>query len=234
MDINSENIKNNLTEIKNNIRLACERSNRSVDEVNLIAVTKTVDMDIVNNSLDFGISDVAENRVQEVLKKFPLLKKSVKKHLIGTLQKNKVSKIVGEVDLIQSVDSIKLISEIDRHCKKIDKVMDILLQVNIGKEENKHGFDYDEVENAIKESVKFENVRIVGLMAMAPYFENPELTRPYFKKMKKLFEKLKDYEYNIDIRILSMGMSGDYLVAIEEGATHIRIGSAIYGKRVYA
>ncbi len=226
-------IENNLKQIRTNINNACLRVGRNPDEITLVAVTKTVDMDIVNLSLEYGINDVAENKVQEVVRKFPELAKSVKKHMIGHLQRNKVNKVISEVDIIESVDSIRLMREIDSRAASINKIMDILIQVNIGKEENKHGFAEEEVIEAVETAITLENIRIVGLMAMAPMFDDSEKTRPYFKKMKKLFDKLKKMDYNIEMKVLSMGMSGDYEIAIEEGATSIRIGSAIYGRRLY-
>ncbi len=226
-------VASNLIQIRDNIKSACERVGRNIDDVNLIAVTKTVDMEIVNNSLDYNITAVAENKVQEIVKKFPNLKKNVQRHMIGHLQRNKVSKVVDKVDIIQSVDSIRLLDEIDKQCCKIDKVLDVLIQVNIGKEENKFGFLEDEVMSAIEHAEKLKHIKVVGLMAMAPFFEDSELTRPYFKKMKAIFDEISNKNYDVEMKILSMGMSGDYVVAIEEGATDVRIGSAIYGKRNY-
>ncbi len=230
-----EYIKNNLEQVNKRIADACKRSGRSVDEITLISVTKTFDMTTVNASLQFGITDVAENKVQEIEKKYPLLEKDVKKHLIGHLQRNKVKKVVGKVDLIQSVDSIRLMDEIDKCSKNLDLVTDILIQVNIGKEEQKSGFNEDDVKVALEHASKLDNIRVLGFMAMAPFFAEAEKTRIYFKKMKKIFETYANLSYNdkIDIKVLSMGMSGDFEVAIEEGATMIRVGSAIYGKRDY-
>ncbi len=233
--MNYDYIKHNLDEINRRIEETCMKCGRNKEEITLISVTKTFEMDIVNASLDFNISDVAENKVQEIERKFPLLSKNVNKHLIGHLQRNKVKKVVGKVDLIQSVDSIRLLDEINKCSKNINLISDVLLQVNIGEEEQKSGFDEKEIENAIKYASTLENIRVLGFMAMAPFFDEPEKTRIYFKKMKKIFETYANLSYNdrIDIKILSMGMSGDFEVAIEEGATMIRIGSAIYGKRDY-
>ncbi len=230
---NSKRLEENISFIRKGIREVCDKSGRNPESVTLVAVTKTVDMDVVNASLDFDITDVAENKVQEVIRKFPELSKPVKRHMIGHLQRNKVSKVIGEVDIIESVDSIRLLDEIDKRAKEIDKVVDILIQVNISLEENKYGFKEEEVEKAVEYANSLSNIRVLGLMAMAPFFDEAEKTRPYFRKMKKLFDKLSKMKYNNELKILSMGMSGDYQVAIEEGATHIRVGSKIYGKRKY-
>ncbi len=228
-----QSIERNIQSVREGIIRACEKVGRSPEEVTLVSVTKTVDMAVVNSSLEFGITDVAENKVQEVTRKFPLLAKPVKKHMIGHLQRNKVSKVIGEVDIIESVDSIRLLDEINKRAGELSKIVDILIQVNISLEENKHGFLEEEVEQAVKYAKNLENVRVLGLMAMAPFFEDAEKTRPYFKKMKKLFDKVSKMQYNNELKILSMGMSGDYQVAVEEGATQIRVGSKIYGKRNY-
>ncbi len=233
--MNYEYIKNNLKEVQNRIEAACKRSGRSSDEITLISVTKTFDMKTVNASLAFGISDVAENKVQEIENKYPLLQKNVTKHMIGHLQRNKVKKLIDKVDLIQSVDSIRLMDEIDKCSKNMETITDILIQVNIGAEEQKSGFNEHDVNEALEHASKLDNIKVLGFMAMAPFFDEAEKTRIYFKNMKKIFETYANLSYNdkIDIRILSMGMSGDFEVAIEEGATMIRVGSAIYGKRDY-
>ncbi len=228
-------IKNNLAEVQNRIVAACQRSGRNPDDITLISVTKTFDMAIVNASLEFGITDVAENKVQEIENKYPLLQKEVKKHMIGHLQRNKVKKLIGKVDLIQSVDSIRLMDEIDKCSKNQNTVTNILIQINIGAEVQKSGFNEHDVKEALEHASNLDNIKVMGFMAMAPFFDEAEKTRIYFKKMKKIFETYANLSYNnkIDIKILSMGMSGDFEVAIEEGATMIRVGSAIYGKRDY-
>lgn len=220
-------------EIKDRIYAACERSGRNPEEITLVSVTKTFDMDTIQASLGFGVSEVAENKVQEIEKKFPQIDAPVRKHMIGHLQRNKVKKVIDKVDIIQSVDSIRLLDEIDKCSKDLHKISDLLIQVNIGKEEQKYGFKESDLKEAIEHASKLENIRVLGLMAMAPFFEEAEKTRVYFKHMKRIFERFSDLSYNdrIEMKYLSMGMSGDFEIAIEEGANMIRLGSSVYGKR---
>ncbi len=230
-----EYLKNNLEDIEKRIQRACDKAGVERDSITVIAVTKTFEMDIVNESLKYGITDVAENKAQEVERKYPLLETNVTKHMIGHLQRNKVKKVVGNVDLIQSVDSIRLLDEIEKQSKSLEIVSDVLLQINIGDEEQKSGIEKDKIEEICKHVEDLNNVRVVGLMAMAPFLEDIEKTRPYFKDMKKIFDYLSKLSYNnVDMKYLSMGMSADFEVAIEEGSNMIRVGSAIYGNRNYA
>lgn len=230
-----EYLARNLESIQNGIKEACARSGRDPKEITLVAVTKTFGMDLVNASLELGITDVAENKVQEIETKYPQLGKAVQKHMIGHLQTNKVKKLIGKVDLIQSVDSIRLLDEIEKQSDKQGALTRVLLQVNIGEEEQKSGFEEGELDRALQHASKLEHVKVCGFMAMAPFLEDPEETRIYFRKMKKIFERYSNLSYNekIDISVLSMGMSGDFEVAIEEGATMIRVGSSLYGARDY-
>lgn len=232
----SEFIKENLDEIIENVKEACKKVSRDTNEVKIIGVTKTVDIEYINESINFGITDIAENKVQELVRKYEDVKK-VNWHLIGTLQTNKVKYIIDKVSLIHSLDRIELAKEIDKRAKKIDRVIPCLVQVNISSEESKHGLPLDKVK--IGEFVKyvsenFNNIKLIGFMGMASFEENPEDTRQYFKNLKMLKDDFKKMNIkNTDFKHLSMGMSNDYKIAVEEGATLLRIGSLIYGKRNY-
>jgi len=228
-------LQKNIYKVKENIKLACERVNRDVSEVTLVGVTKTIDEDIINESLKYGITDIGENKVQEVRRKFENIEKGVNWHLIGHLQTNKVKYIVDKVSLIHSVDSIKLAKEIDKRSRDINKVMEILIQVNVAEEESKFGITKHNVDEIVKEISKLNNVKIVGLMNIAPFTSDMDEVRGYFKEMKEIFDSLSNKMYNnVEMRHLSMGMTNDYVIAIEEGATIIRVGTGIYGKRDYS
>jgi len=192
-------------------------------DVKLIAVTKTRTVEEIKQAIKAGIACIGENRVQEAEEKFPLLP-NVEKHMIGSLQTNKVKLAVKLFDMIQSVDSLKLAKEIDKRCKAINKVMPILVEINIGDEASKHGIKPEDVEGFVKEISKLKNIKVYGLMCVAPLV-NPEEARPYFKQMKRLFDSIGNMKW------LSMGMSNDYKIAIEEGSNMIRIGTAIFGER---
>ncbi|MBN2110343.1 MAG: YggS family pyridoxal phosphate-dependent enzyme [Methanosarcinaceae archaeon] len=208
---------------------------KELGSVKLVSVTKTVDPDRINESIRAGASIIGENRVQEFDEKCDDIL-PCERHLIGHLQTNKVKKAVQLFDVIQSVDSLKLAREIDRRAEDAGKVQEVFLQINIGEEPQKFGFGPDEVEKVIGEIAAFRNIRVKGLMCIPP-FVPPEEARPYFKRMKGFFNDMKqrspEFGNNIDIRELSMGMSADYRVAVEEGATMVRVGSAIFGHRNY-
>ena len=198
----------------------------------LVCVTKTIEPERINEAIRAGATIIGENRVQEYEDKLDDIL-PCEAHLIGHLQTNKVKKAVHIFDVIQSIDSLKVIRNIDRRARDIDKVQKVYLQVNIGNEPQKYGFGPDEIKNAITEIRSLRNVRVEGLMCIPP-FVPPEQARSYFRKMKALFDEMKqENRDNIDIRTLSMGMSGDYRIAIEGGATMIRVGSAIFGRRKY-
>lgn len=203
-----------------------------IGSTTLVCITKTIEPERINEAIRAGVTIIGENRVQEYEDK----RKEIlpcETHLTGHLQANKVKKAVHLFDVIQSIDSLKLIRNIDRRARNIGKVQRVYLQVNIGNEPQKYGFGPDEIKNAITEIRSLRNVRVEGLMCIPP-FVPPEQTRSYFRKMKALFDEMKqENRDNIDIRTLSMGMSGDYMIAIEEGATMVRVGSAIFGKRKY-
>jgi len=221
-------IKENIEKVRENIRLACKECGRDPSEVLLLAVTKTRTADEINEAIENGITDVAENRVQELMSKYDDVKKGVKWHIIGHLQTNKVKYIVDKVSMIHSVDSLKLASEIDKKCAPLSKVMDILIEVNSG-EENKNGVSYEDAENLVREASKLKNVRIRGLMTMAPLgAEEDELER-VFSRLHKLSVDIGSKKYdNVDMDVLSMGMSGDYVAAVKNGATIVRIGRTLF------
>lgn len=227
-------IEDNLERIRDNIGEAAIKSGRNPDDVSLMAVTKTVEPCYINHAIECGVTLIGENKVQEFLgKKDELDLYGVEAHLIGHLQTNKVRQIVGEVSMIESVDRIKVAGEISKQSKKKDLVTDILLQVNIGNEESKTGFSYDEVKDAFSEISELPGLRIRGLMAIPPICEGKEL-RDYFARMRQLYVDIKaENKDNDSISVLSMGMSSDYVPAILEGATLVRVGSSIFGERTY-
>ena len=223
----------NFKEIVENIKTAALKSGRNPEEIMLLAATKTVDVDVVNYAIDKGIDYIGENRVQEFLSKYDYYN-PVNMHFIGHLQTNKVKDIIDKVSLIHSVDSYRLAEEISRQAVKRGIKMDVLLEINIGNEESKSGFRYDEVFDAVEKISKFDGLSIRGLMAIPPICENSEQNRPYFAKMRKLFIDIGAKKIdNSSMDILSMGMSDDYTVAIEEGANMVRLGTALFGRRNY-
>ncbi len=226
-------VKENLDDVQKNIQEACVRSGRNASDVTLVAVTKTVEADVMNASIDFGVTIVGENRVQEIRRKFEDVK-PVSWHQIGHLQTNKVKYIVDKVDMIHSVDSIRLAKEISDKASKHERVIDILIQVNVASEEQKFGIGEQELSEILEEVSEMPSVRVKGLMLIAPFADDPETVRPIFRRMKEIFDSTKNIKYdNVEMQYLSMGMSGDYVVAIEEGANMVRIGSGIFGARTY-
>lgn len=223
----------NYREIKENIACAAKKSGRAPDDIILLAATKTVDTEFINYAIGEGIEYIGENRVQEFLSKEEQYAPA-HRHFIGHLQTNKVKDIVGRVELIHSVDSIKLAREISKQSEKRGIVSDILLEINIGNEESKSGFSAEGVSDAAREIAALPAIRIKGLMAIPPVCEAKEDNRKYFRAMYKLFIDIKAQKIdNSSMEILSMGMSDDYDVAISEGANLVRIGTALFGKRNY-
>jgi len=214
---------------------AAERSGRSGDDVLLVAVTKLHDVDEINEAIDCGITDIGENKVQEIMDKFDHVK-PVRWHLIGHLQTNKVKYIIDKVSMIHSVDSLKLAQEINRRAAQHNLTMDILIQVNSAEEESKFGITTGETGQLIADILDTcPNVRIRGLMCIAPFEENPEDVRVYFAEVKKQYDQFGQLNHpNLDFKYLSMGMSGDFEVAIEEGSNLIRVGTSIFGARDYS
>ncbi|KXZ39573.1 hypothetical protein SAMN05661008_01237 [Alkalithermobacter thermoalcaliphilus JW-YL-7 = DSM 7308] len=228
-------LKKNLDIVLDNIEKYAKESNRKKEDITLIAVTKTVDIPVIQEAIKYGITDVGENKPQELVRKYDVIGKKVKWHMIGTLQTNKVKYIIDKVDLIHSLDRISLCEEINKRAKSINKVVDCLVQVNISKEETKHGIKEEEALDFIKSvSENFSNIRIKGLMTMAPYTQDKEDTRIYFRKLKELSLKISDMKLeNMYMDYLSMGMSNDYTVAIQEGSNMIRLGTVLFGERNY-
>lgn len=227
-------ILDNIKTIQENIVKACEKSGRNPDEVTLIAVSKTKPYTAIEEALPSGILDYGENKVQELSEKYEILPKDIRWHMIGHLQRNKVKYLVGKVSLIHSVDSLRLANQIESEFAKKDEIANILIEVNMANEESKFGISADETINLVKEISLLPHVRVQGLMTIAPYTDNPETNRGYFAKMKKLSVDIREKNIdNVNMNVLSMGMSGDYQVAIEEGATIIRVGTSIFGERNY-
>lgn len=224
----------NYKRIKSDVEEAAIKSGRDPSEVRLMCVTKTVEAEYINPVLDLGANLIGENRVQEYLgKRDDLHLDGVERHLIGHLQTNKVRQIVGEVDMIESVDSIKLAKEISNQSKKRDITTNILVEVNTGKEESKSGIYIEQLDDLIFEIAEMPNIRIKGLMTIPPICDESEV-RKYFALLHQSFIDIRDKKTdNIDMEILSMGMSGDYEAAILEGSNIVRVGSAIFGARKY-
>lgn len=220
-----------MTDIKKNLE---EVEKTLADGVKLIAVTKTHGPDMINEAIDCGVTDIGENKVQEIMDKYEKVK-PVNWHMIGHLQTNKVKYIIDKVCLIHSVDSLKLAKEIDKRAGAAGKTMDILIQVNSAGEESKFGISPEETEGLIMEILETcPNIKICGLMCIAPLEEDPEDARPYFKAVKEQYERFKNIEHGrMDMKYLSMGMSHDYIAAMEEGSNMVRVGSAIFGQREY-
>ena len=224
----------NLKQVEENIRTACERAGRKREEVTLIAVSKTKPASMLSEIYDCGIRDFGENKVQEICEKRDLLPNDIRWHMIGHLQRNKVKYIASHVTLIHSVDTYRLAEEINIQAKKAGRTIPALIEVNVAGEDTKFGIAADEALQLSSEIAKLDGIRIKGLMTIAPFTENPEENRPYFKKLRELSVDIaKENIDNISMDILSMGMTGDYMTAIEEGATIVRVGTGIFGARNY-
>ena len=222
-----------IDEIQNKIEQAKVRSGRGDDEILLVAVSKTQPFSRILEAQSFGLNVFGENKVQELVEKYPYIN-NVRWHLIGHLQKNKVKYIIDKVDMIHSVDSLALAAEINKRSQEIGRKTPILVQINIGKEESKSGI-YEEDVNSFLEGISiYDNLIVSGIMTVPPAKASEEITRKYFKKMKSIFTAIKNLGYkNFDIKYLSMGMTDDFEIAIEEGANIIRVGTGIFGQRVY-
>ncbi len=228
-DIFDENYK----DIIERIAVAAEKSGRQPEDIMLLAATKTVSAELINYSIEKGIKYIGENRVQEFLSKEGAVTPNVHKHFIGHLQTNKVKDIVGKVELIQSVDSLRLANAISKESEKQNIVTDILLEVNIGKEETKSGFLPEEIMAAYDEISQLKGISVKGLMTIPPHIDENNKNIEYFSKMYKLFIDIRAKKIDNNIEILSMGMSDDFETAIECGANMVRVGTALFGKRVY-
>lgn len=227
-------IKSNIEYINELKEKAAVKSGRNGDDVLLVAVTKLHGADEINEAIDAGITDIGENKVQEIIDKYEKVK-PVRWHLIGHLQTNKVKYIIDKVSMIHSVDSLKLAKEINKRAIQHNLVMDILIQVNSANEETKFGITSEETEQLINDiAAECSNIRIKGLMCIAPFAEDPDEIRGYFREVKDIYDKYENVKTdNIDFRYLSMGMSHDFEVAIEEGSNLVRVGTAIFGYRDY-
>lgn len=220
--------------IRDKIAKAAEKSGRNAEDITLVAVSKTYPTADIEKAISLGCMDFGENRVQELMSKMEVIEVPVNWHLIGSLQTNKVKYVVGKTKLIHSVDSMKLAQEIQRQSLKKNVITSILVEVNVAEEESKHGILVEEVMDFVKQLSELSHIKVEGLMTVAPYVSNPEQNRPIFKKLCDLSVDIQKQKFNnISISILSMGMSNDYEVAIEEGATLVRIGTAIFGDRDY-
>ncbi|ESE29668.1 pyridoxal phosphate enzyme, YggS family [Eubacterium brachy ATCC 33089] len=202
--------------------------------VTLVAVTKTHGTEEINKAIDWGVTDIGENKVQEILEKYPHVK-PVRWHLIGHLQTNKVKQIIDKVHLIHSVDSMKLAGEINKRAGQVGKTVNVLIQINSAGEESKFGIETEETEMMVKQILdECENIKICGLMCIAPFDEDPDNVREYFRVVKEQYDELAKIDHeNLEFKYLSMGMSHDYRVAVSEGSNMVRIGSAIFGRRNY-
>ena len=230
-----EDFRKNLKTIEENIQAACDRVGRSRDEVTLIAVSKTKPVSDLEAVYELGARCFGENKVQELVDKIEVMPKDIKWHMIGHLQRNKVKYIVDKVSLIHSVDSLRLAQEISKQAVKKDVNVDVLIEINIGNEDSKFGVSADEVKKLVRETAILPNISVKGLMCVAPYVVDSEENRAFFHKIKDLsVDIMSENIDNVSMGILSMGMSNDYEVAIEEGATMVRIGSNLFGKRDYS
>ena len=225
-------IEGNLKEVHKRIEEACARRGRSTEEITLIAVSKTKPLEDLKEAYRCGERTFGENKVQEIIAKAPDMPEDVRFHMIGHLQRNKVRQVIPHTALIHSVDSLRLAKQIQEDAAREGRTVDILLEVNVAREESKFGFFAEEVEDAVREICQFPNVRIRGLMTIAPFVEDPEENRAIFRKLNELSVDIarKNID-NVIMGVLSMGMTGDYEVAIEEGATMIRVGTGIFGAR---
>lgn len=226
-------ILQNYKEVLSRVEKAAEKSGRSSEEIMLVGVSKTQPAEKLIEAYNCGLRVFGENKVQELTQKYPYIQ-DASWHFIGHLQKNKVKYIIDKADLIHSLDSIELAEEINKRAGKIDRVMPVLIQVNIGREETKSGIFEEEVSKFSGELGRYPNILVSGIMAIPPVNKNDEIQRENFKRVYNIYNEVKSYKYdNFDIKYLSMGMTGDFEIAIEEGANIIRIGTGIFGERNY-
>ena len=227
-------IKENIIDVEAKIKAACERAGRDISEVTLIAVSKTKPVSDIDEAYNYGVRDYGENKVQELCDKYSVLPDNIRWHLIGHLQRNKVKYIIDKAYLIHSVDSVRLAEQINSEAVKKSVHINILIQVNIANEDTKFGLKEDEVSDMIREISTLPNIHIKGLMTVAPFTDNPEDNRKYFRGIKEMSDNIAALDIpDVEMTELSMGMTGDYEVAIEEGATLVRVGTGIFGNRNY-
>lgn len=228
-------IRENIEHVENTIDEACRQSGRDRSEVTLIAVSKTKPVEMLKEAYEIGCRDFGENKVQELVDKYEVLPKDIRWHMIGHLQRNKVKYIVDKVYLIHSVDSLRLAEEISKEAAKKNVDVNILVEVNVAGEETKFGTGCKEAKQLVRDIAQLPHVHIQGLMTIAPYVENSEENRIYFQQLKKLSVDISSENIdNVSMKVLSMGMTGDYAVAVSEGATYVRVGTGIFGERNYA
>jgi PLP dependent protein len=229
------NIKENIDIILNRVEKAAKNSGRSIEDITVIAVSKTVGAEKAKQAIEGGLSNLGENRVQEFVNKYEQLSNmNIKWHMIGHLQKNKVKYIIDKAELIHSIENIDLANEVNKRAKQHEIMSKVLIELNIGEEDSKFGINAENVYDFIKEINQYENIMVMGLMTVAPYAENPEEVRWVFKKMKEIYDNISKMQLkNTDMKYLSMGMTNDFEIAIEEGSNMVRIGTAIFGSRNY-
>ena len=225
----------NLKKVQDNIINAARRAGRNPEDITLIAVSKTKPVSMIQEIYDAGVREFGENKVQEIVSKSDVLPGDIHWHMIGHLQRNKVKYIVDKVAMIHSVDSLRLAETIEKEAEKKDVVVPILIEVNVAQEESKFGLKPEEVLPFIEQIASFPHIQIKGLMTIAPYVENAEENREIFRELKKLSVDIAAKNINnVTMSVLSMGMTGDYMVAVQEGATMVRVGTGIFGARNYA
>ena len=225
----------NIEQVQSRITEACGRAGRDREDVTLIAVSKTKPIPDLEEAYRFGVRDFGENKVQELVEKAEVLPKDIRWHMIGHLQRNKVKYIVDKVCLIHSVDSLRLAEEISKEAVKRQLTVNVLIEVNVAGEETKFGSTTDEAIQLVEQIAALPGICIKGLMTIAPFVENPEENRKYFSKLRQLAVDINDKNIdNVSMHVLSMGMTGDYEVAVEEGATLVRVGTGIFGERNYS
>ena len=225
-------IKEQLEEVRERVNAACLRAGRDPKSVTLIAVSKTKPAQAVQEAYEAGARDFGENKVQEILQKQPALPQDIRWHMIGHLQRNKVHQVIGKAVLIHAVDSLRLAEQIEQEAAKRNLDVDVLLEINVAKEESKYGFFLEDAEEAIRQISSLPHVHIKGLMTIAPFVENPEENRGIFQKLYQFSVDINDKNIdNVTMGVLSMGMTVDYEVAVEEGATMVRVGTGIFGIR---
>ncbi len=228
-------VATNLVNVMNNIENACNKVNRDLKDVTLIAVSKTKPNEMIMEAYNEGYRNFGENKAQEMKRKKEELPDDINWHFIGHLQTNKVKYVVGNAVLIHSVDSLHLAEAISKESVKKNVISDILIEVNVAKEETKFGLSLENTENLVREIATLQNIRVKGLMTIAPYTENPESNREIFRNLRELLVDIKAKNIdNVSMDFLSMGMTGDYMVAIEEGANFVRVGTGIFGERNYS
>lgn len=227
-------LKENLYDVQKRIAAACQRAGRDSREVTLIAVSKTNPVTMIEEIMAEGVVDFGENKPQELKDKYEILPKNLKWHMIGHLQRNKVKYVIDKACMIHSVDSLRLAETIQQEAGKLDLIMPVLIEVNIAREESKFGVSPEETEELVRQVAQLPNLRVEGLMTIAPFVEIAERNRVYFSNLRKLYVDIKSKNIdNVNMCNLSMGMTGDYEIAIEEGATLVRVGTGIFGERNY-